>query len=308
LVNNFIESNEILMTTHCGYVAIIGRPNVGKSTLLNRILQQKISITSRKPQTTRHQILGIRTLDNTQVLYVDTPGLHQKTPKAINRVMNKAALSVIHDVDVVVFMTDGKITPDERWILTQLEHAKSPVILAINKIDQTRDKAALLPVIEAYAKEFEFTEIMPISAKHGTNVEGLETKVASFMPEAKFLYAEDEITDKSMRFMVAEIIREKLMRMLGQELPYAVAIEVEQYKENPETEQIDIHAAILVERDTQKAIVIGKGGEKLKQIGRLARLDINELIGQRCHLKLWVKVKRGWADDERALKGLGYDI
>lgn len=294
--------------TRCGYAAIIGRPNVGKSTLLNHILQQKISITSRKPQTTRHQILGVKTIGNTQTLYVDTPGIHQKTPKAINRVMNRAALSTIEDVDVIVFMTDGVMNEDEHWILDKLKTTQTPVILALNKVDKFKDKTALLPVLQRYSQVCNFAQIMPISAKQGQNLEALEKAVATYLPEAPFLYAEDEVTDKSLRFMVAEIIREKLMRSLGRELPYAVAIEIEKYQDNLESGQTEIHAAILVERPTQKAIVIGHQGEKLKQIGRDARLDINTLIDGRCHLKLWVKVKTGWADDERALQGLGYDV
>ena len=294
--------------TQCGYVAIIGRPNVGKSTLLNHILGQKISITCRKPQTTRHQILGVKTEHHVQALYVDTPGLHQDTPRAINRVMNKAALSIIHDVDVIVLLVDARWTKQEDWIVVQLAQTKCPVILALNKVDKVQHKADILPMIKAYAAKMKFTDIIPLSAKQGTAVDVLEKCVNHYLPNVPFLFSEDDITDKSTRFMVAEIIREKLMRCLGQELPYSVAVEIDQFKENKEMEQVDIVATILIERQSQKAIIIGAKGVKLKEIGRMARLDINTLLECRCHLTLWVKVKSGWADDERALKGLGYDI
>ncbi len=294
--------------THCGYVSIIGRPNVGKSTLLNRILGQKLSITCRKPQTTRHQILGVKTEQHVQALYVDTPGLHQETPRAINRVMNRTALAMLNDVDVVVFMADARWTRTDDWVVARLKEIACPVILALNKVDKMSDKAEILPIIKEYSTKMSFTEVIPISAKQGTAVDILEEKVNQYLPPASFLFAEDEITDKSTRFLVSEIIREKLMRCLGQELPYVVAVEINQFKTNEETGKIEIAATILVERDSQKAIVIGNKGIKLKEVGKLARLDINNLLDCRCHLSLWVKVKSGWSDNERILTGLGYGI
>lgn len=294
-------------STHCGYVAIIGRPNVGKSTLLNRILGQKISITCRKPQTTRHQILGVKTTESVQTVYVDTPGIHSNQKKAINRYMNKAALSVVNDVDVIVFLVEANWTAQEDEIVRVLKTVKAPVILALNKVDEDKNKSVTLPLMQTLSDKMNFAEIIPISAKHGDNVEVLEELIAKRLPVGDFFYAKDQVTDRSVRFLVSEIIREKLMRFLGDELPYAVTVEIDLFAYQEETEQTRIVASILVERDSQKAMIIGKKGQKLKQIGREARMDINKHLEMRCHLELWVKVKSGWADDERALKSLGYD-
>ncbi len=290
---------------HCGYVAIIGRPNVGKSTLLNRILGQKISITCRKPQTTRHQILGVKTASSVQYLYVDTPGLHRQQPKAINRYMNRAASSVVQDVDVVVMLIDSRWTEADDWVLTQLDKVKCPVLLVLNKVDRIGQKSDLLPIMADCQQRYPFAHIVPISAKQGDQVDVLENFIAQYLPERPFLFDEDQVTDRSMRFLAAEIIREKLMRFLGQELPYAVTVEIEQFQE---TERLfRISASILVERNTQKAMIIGKQGQKLKEIGQLARLDMEAQFGTKVFLQLWVKVKSGWADDERGLRSLGYE-
>jgi len=290
---------------HCGYVAIVGRPNVGKSTLLNRILGQKISITTRKPQTTRHQILGIKTTDDAQVVYVDTPGMHQGSKKAMNRYMNKAAASVVNDVDVVVFVVDGlRWEEDDQAILEKLQHVEAPVILALNKFDKLDDRERLLPHIQAMSKKMEFKEIIPISAVKGENIESLEAMVTALLPASPAFFPEDQVTDKSERFVAAELVREKLMMRLGQEVPYSITVEIEQFK--LENKVLHINALIWVERDNQKNIVIGKNGEMLKAVGKQARLEMESMFEKKVFLKLWVKVKDKWADDERALHNLGY--
>lgn len=290
----------------CGYVAIVGRPNVGKSTLLNRILGQKLSITSRKPQTTRHQIIGIKTEGDDQVVYVDTPGLHKDGGKAINRYMNRAAASAFKDVDVIVFIVDRTHwTEEDQIVLEKLEHLTIPVILAVNKVDRFEDKNWLLPHLETMAARMTFEEIVPISAKNGTNVDRLETLVLSKIPEGMHYFPEDQITDRSSRFLAAELVREKIMRQLGDELPYQVAVEIEEF--GFENNVLHISALILVERDGQKNIVIGKGGERIKKIGQEARKDMELMFDNKVMLNLWVKVKSGWSDDERALRTLGYD-
>lgn len=291
--------------THCGYIGIIGRPNVGKSTLLNAILGQKLSITCRKPQTTRHQILGIKTENEVQAIYVDTPGMHKQQEKAINRYMNKAAFSILHDVDAVLFIVEPKWLPEDDWILERLQEVTCPVILVINKVDQIKEKKELLPLIENLAKKMHFAQIVPISAKQKTQVDGLEKIIAEFLPKQEFIFPEDQITDRSERFLAAEIIREKLMRSLGQELPYVLTVEIDLFKE--EGNMYDIAATIYVERDSQKAIIIGAKGQKLKEIGTESRLEMNKLFNQKVHLQLWVKVRANWADDERMLRQLGYE-
>jgi len=290
---------------HCGYVAIVGRPNVGKSTLLNRILGQKISITTRKPQTTRHQILGIKTTDDAQVIYVDTPGIHRGSKKAMNRYMNKAAASVINDVDVVVFVVDGvRWQEDDQAILEKFKTVDAPVILALNKLDKLGDREQLLPHIQKISEKMSFKEIIPISATKGENIESLEAMVTSLLPASPAFFPEDQVTDKSERFVVAELVREKLMMRLGQEIPYSITVEIEQFK--LENKILHINALIWVERDNQKTIVIGKNGEMLKAVGKQARLEMEDMFEKKVFLKLWVKVKDKWADDERALQNLGY--
>jgi GTP-binding protein Era len=289
----------------CGYIALVGRPNVGKSTLLNRILGQKISITSRRPQTTRHRVLGIKTLPHAQLVYVDTPGIHDFNGRAMNRYMNRTASSVLADVDVVVFLVDGlRWTPDDELVLSKLAHVGSPVILAVNKVDLLEKREALLPGLQGLAEKYPFKEIIPISAHKGDNVAALESCIEALLPEAPPFFPEDQVTDRSVRFLAAELVREKLFRKLGKELPYGLTVQIEEYRNEPGITHI--HALIWVERDSQKTIVIGKGGRVLKEVGQQARQDIEELIGNKVNLKLWVKIKEGWADDERALQSLGY--
>lgn len=291
--------------TRCGFVAIVGRPNVGKSTLLNHILGQKLSITSRRPQTTRHQIHGVKTEGLDQVIYVDTPGMHLKEHKAINRFMNKAASDALKDVDVVVFLVDRmRWTDEDDLVLDKVRYTKAPVILAINKVDRSQDKTQLLPYLEQVAKKFDFAHIIPISATQGHNIEQLETIIRGYLPESVHFFDEDQITDRSQRFLASELVREKIMRQLGDELPYSVTVEIEEFKAVKDI--LHISALILVEREGQKKILIGDKGEKMKTIGRDARKDMEIMFESRVMLNLWVKVKRGWSDDERALKSLGY--
>ncbi len=291
--------------TYCGFVAIIGRPNVGKSTLLNRILGQKLSITSRKPQTTRHQILGVKTMGAYQAVYVDTPGLHFQETRALNRYMNKAARGALKDVNAVIFVVDGmKWTELDTWVLEIISHVQCPVILAVNKTDTISEKELLLPYLQSLSEKYTFSDIIPISARKGTNVKILERKISELLPESPHYFPEEQVTDKTLRFRVAEIIREKLTRMLGEEIPYAITIEIESFKD--EEKLCTIHAIIWVERDGQKPIVIGKNGARLKEIGIRSRVDMEKLLGKKVHLRLWVKVKGSWSDDERALASLGY--
>lgn len=292
--------------TRCGYVAIVGRPNVGKSTLLNHILGQKISITSRKPQTTRNNVVGIKTEGSIQIMFVDTPGMHLGQQKAINRYMNRAANTAMKDVDVVVFVVDRFIwTEEDEAVAEKLQHASCPIILAVNKVDQVEDKESLLPHLESLSQKLKFAEIIPLSALRNVNLDRLEQLIIDRMPEGMHMYPEDQITDRSSRFMAAEIVREKITRQLGDELPYEMAVEIEEFKQ--EGNLLNISALILVERDGQKRILIGDKGERIKLIGTDARKDMEKLFDMKIMLKLWVKVKSGWSDDERALRSLGYN-
>lgn len=291
--------------SRCGYVALVGRPNVGKSTLLNHLLGQKISITSRKPQTTRHRVLGIKTRGDAQIVYVDTPGLHRHEPKAINRYMNQAASHAIADVDLVLFVVDRlRWTNEDEWVLDKLRAAARPVILVVNKVDLLEDKAALLPFLQRMAELYPFVEIFPLSALRGHNLDALEAAIEQRLPAGPHFFPEDQLTDRSERFLAAELVREKVMRQLGDEVPYEITVEVESFRQ--EGEVLHIHALILVEREGQKKIVIGSGGERIRQIGAEARSDMEKLFGLKVMLKLWVKVKSGWSDSERALRSLGY--
>ena len=292
--------------TYCGFIAIVGRPNVGKSTLLNQLLGQKVSITSRKPQTTRHRIMGIDTDGAYQAIYVDTPGLHIEEKRAINRLMNRAASSSIGDVELVIFVVEGtNWTPDDEMVLNKLKSLRCPVLLAINKVDNVTDKTKLLPHIGFLSQQMDFLDVVPISAEKGMNVDTIAKIVRNCLPEAIHHFPEDYITDRSQRFMASEIIREKLMRFLGEELPYSVTVEIEQFVTN-DRGGYDIHGLILVEREGQKKMAIGNKGAKIKKIGTEARMDMEDLFENKVHLELWVKVKAGWADDERALRSLGY--
>lgn len=298
--------NETGPPGRCGYVAIVGRPNVGKSTLLNYLLGQKISITSRKPQTTRHQVLGIKTEGRDQIIFVDTPGLHKEETRAINRVMNRAASSAIRDVDVVVFVVDRTAWTDEDdLVLQQVQRAGLPTLLVVNKVDLLEDKNTLLPQLERLAGKGDFAAVIPVSALRSHNLEALEREVLERLPVSEHFFPEEQITDRSQRFLAAEIVREKIMRQLGEELPYAVTVEIEEFSQ--EGAVLHIAALILVERKGQKKILIGEGGARLRRIGTEARQDMEALFDSKVMLRLWVKVKSGWSDDERALRSLGYD-
>ncbi|GAB5498932.1 MAG: GTPase Era [Pseudohongiellaceae bacterium] len=289
----------------CGYVAIVGRPNVGKSTLLNHLLKQKLSITSRKPQTTRHRILGISSSPGHQCIFVDTPGLHAEQGKALNRVMNETVVSVVSDVDVVLFLVDQlNFNSGDEQVLALLQKVNVPVLLVINKVDLLADKTRLLPHIEQLAERHEFAEIVPLSALAGHNMDTLEALVQSYLPEGPFLFPEDQVTDRSSRFLAAELIREKVTRQLGDELPYEVTVEIEEFGQQGNT--LHIHGLILVDKPGQKKILVGKDGQRLKQIGIAAREDMEKAFDCKVMLNLWAKVKSGWADDERALQSLGY--
>lgn len=291
---------------HCGLIAIVGRPNVGKSTLLNALLGQKVSITSRKPQTTRHRILGILTEENNQAVLVDTPGLHTEEKRAINRLMNRAASSSIAEVELVVFLVEGTHwTQDDELVLNKVKQSGADCVLVINKIDNVQDKEDLLPHLQKLGAKHEFKDIVPISASKGDNLEKIKALCLDSLPESDFWFPEDYITDRSSRFMASEIIREKLMRFTGDELPYSTTVEIEQFKQDAKG-ILHINALVLVERNSQKRMVIGNKGEKLKTIGQEARRDMQALFGQQVFLETWVKVKQGWADDERALRSLGY--
>lgn len=298
---------EAPVVTRCGLVAIVGRPNVGKSTLMNHLVGQKLSITSRKPQTTRHRLLGITTREDAQIVYVDTPGLHSRdADKALNRFMNRTVTRVIRDVDVILFVVDQlHWTPGDEEVLEALQYHSAPVLLIINKIDQVDDKSALLPLIDAHAARYPFREIVPLSALKGHNARDLEKSIITYLPTGPFLFPEDQITDRNARFLAAEFVREKITRQLGQELPYGVTVEIEEFSQKGDV--LHISALILVERNGQKRIIIGSGGSRLKLIGSEARLEMERLFESRVMLQLWVKVKAGWSDDERALRSLGYD-
>ncbi len=290
----------------CGFTAIIGRPNVGKSTLLNRIVGQKLTITSSRPQTTRHKILGIKTSSAAQVIYVDTPGLHRAGKSAINRYMNRTAKSSLGEVDVVLWVIEAlRWTDEDQDILVGLEQMTAPLILVINKVDKVADKAQLLPFLNEVAQKRAFTAIVPLSARGGDNIERLETLVMDLLPEGIALFPEDQVTDRSERFLAAELIREKLMRRLGEELPYAVTVQIESFTERQGV--LHIHSVIWVEKESQKAIVIGKGGTVLKEIGRRARISMEQVFDAKVFLKTWVRVKESWSEDERLLRQLGYD-
>lgn len=289
-----------------GYVAIVGRPNVGKSTLLNHLLGQKISITSRKPQTTRHKLIGIKTDADCQIVFVDTPGLHKGAAKALNRAMNQAASSAIADVDLAVFVVDRTAWTDEdEMVLAQLQQAAVPVLLVVNKVDLLNEKRVLLPHLQALAEKADFAAVIPLSALRHDNLDALEGEIIARLPEGVHLFPEEQLTDRSQRFLAAEIVREKITRQLGDELPYAANVEIEEF--GSQDGILHISALILVERKGQKRILIGDGGSRLRAIGSDARRDMETLFDNKVMLRLWVKVKSGWSDDERALRSLGYD-
>ena len=289
-----------------GYVAIVGRPNVGKSTLLNHLLGKKISIVTPKPQTTRWQILGIKTVDDAQIIYIDTPGMHRDEERAMNRYMNRIASSVILDADVIVFVIDATSwRGEDELVLKKLQQTVKPIILVINKLDLLNDKAELLPIIEKLKDKLNFAHIVPISALKGENTAALESEIVTLLPEGGLLFPEEQFTDKPLRFQIAEIIREKIIQETSEELPYSTTVEIEQFQE--EEKLTEIGAIIWVERPGQKIIIIGKKGAKLKKIGTQSRKEIEKLIDKKVFLRLWVKIKEHWTDDEKALRSLGYD-
>lgn len=294
------------LTHRCGYVALLGRPNVGKSTLLNAMLGQKLSIISRKPQTTRHRILGIKTTPAAQLLFVDTPGIHRDRRRALNRYMNRAATDVIAEVDVVVLVLEAsRFNEEDLDIATRLREVSRPIVVAINKIDRLKARQSLLPYIDTIRDRIPSEEIVPVSGLSGENISQLEASIMAHLPCGPRLFAEDQYTDRTERFLAAELIREKLTERLGDELPFSLSVEIEQFRERPSITHIG--AVIWVERNGQKAIVIGKQGRALKWVGASARKELEELLGARVHLELWVKVRAGWSDDPRALKQFGYE-
>jgi GTP-binding protein Era len=291
-----------------GYLAVIGRPNVGKSTLTNRLVGAKVSITSKKAQTTRHRILGVLTTDACQFVFVDTPGFQRQHRNALNRLMNRSVTQTLADVDVVLFVVEaGRWGSGEEDIVALLPKDR-PVVLVVNKVDRLADRAAVLPFLDEASREFPFADIVPVSAERGENLDELLKAASRHLPVAPPVFAADDITDRPERFLAAELLREKLFRNLGAELPYGIAVEIEQFEHEVDMrgELRRIHAAIIVDKTAHKAMVIGKAGERLKRVSTDARKDMEQLFGGRVWLETWVKVKSGWADDERALNSLGY--
>lgn len=292
--------------TYSGFVAIVGRPNVGKSTLLNQLLHQKVAITANKPQTTRHQIIGIETKDNQQLIFVDTPGMHLGQKKAINRYMNKTARAALIDVDCVLFVVEALKWNEEDTLVAQaIESVNAPIFVLVNKVDLLKDKTKLLPYLNELQQRCPKAEIIPVSAEKNIQVDVLKDKLWKLLPEGVFYFPPEQVTDKSIEFQLAEIIREKLIRFLGDELPYAVSVQIEKMELKDKCQHI--HGLIWIERETQKAIIIGTDGEKLKVIGKQARLDMQKLLDQKVFLALWVKVKENWADNLSSLTALGYE-
>jgi len=288
-----------------GYVAIVGRPNVGKSTLLNRLVGAKVSITSRRPQTTRHRVSGIVTRPDAQLVFVDTPGFQTEHRSLLNRKMNQVVTRTLEGVDVVVFVVEALRFDARDRALVELLPRQVPVVLVINKVDRVRPRSQLLPYLQRMATVFDFRALIPVCAESGDQVPELVSAIVPLLPEQPALYGADEITESSERFLAAELVREKIFRLLGEELPYALTVEIEKFETEGKLRRI--HAAVIVDRPSQKGIVIGAGGEKLKAIGSQARRDMEELFGGKVHLELWVKIRSGWADDEMALRQLGYE-
>jgi GTP-binding protein Era len=291
----------------CGLIALVGRPNVGKSTLLNHLVGQKVSITSRKPQTTRQSVVGIKTIDHAQLVYVDTPGFHHGFKKTLNRMMNKTVSSTLLDVDVVLFIVDRLwLGEEDEDLISHLRRLQCPVFLIINKTDELDDKEKLLPFIDDIRKRYPFFgEVVPVSALKLHNLGALEAALIKHLPAQPWLYPEDQLTDRNARFLAAEFVREKIMRQMGDELPYETAVEIEEFR--VEGDLYHISALILVEKETQKQMLIGAQGSRLKLIGTEARKEMEKMFDCKVMLKLWVKVKSGWSDDERALRSLGFE-
>jgi GTP-binding protein Era len=290
-----------------GYVALLGRPNVGKSTLLNALVGQKVSITARKPQTTRFQILGIHTETDRQVVYIDTPGLHASARKAINRYLNKAASSVLPFADVILLVVEaGRWTEDDDLVMETVGQCPAPVVVAVNKIDRLRDREALIPILQELAVRLPEAELVPVSALRRKNLSTLERLIAQALPEGPPLFPEDQVTDRGLRFFAAELVREKLFRELHAELPYSIAVDVESFEERPH--RIDCSVVVWIDKESQKPIVIGRGGERLKRVGQAARLELEAMAGKQVRLEIWVKRKDDWSNDERALQLFGYTL
>jgi GTPase len=289
-----------------GHVAIVGRPNVGKSTLVNALVGRKVSIVTAKPQTTRHRILGVVNRSNAQLVLIDTPGLHESTRRVMNQYMNRVAISSSQDADVILFLVEAlRFTDEDDWVWGRVRGLKQPLFLVINKVDRVHPKDKLLPFIDELSQRVSASGIIPISALQADNLEPLVEIVGSRLPVAPPLFAADVITDRNEPFHAAEVVREKLTLKLREELPYGINVQIERFAE--EDGRVMINAVIWVERAGQKAIVIGQGGERLKEIGRLARIELNDLWQRSVHLELWVKVKENWADSEMALRQFGYE-
>lgn len=289
-----------------GFAALVGRPNVGKSTLLNALIGAKLSIVTPRPQTTRHRILGVLTLPQAQIAFVDTPGLHIKAGRALNKAMNRTATAALEGADLAVLVVEAlRWTGEDELVLERIVRAQRPVIAAVNKIDRVRPRGRLLPYLAEIAKRHEFLAIVPVAARRGDNIEDLKHTIAAHLPRSAALFPDGELTDRSLSFRIGETIREKLTLELNQEVPYGIAVEVERLAE--EEGQLAVDAAIWVDREGQKPIVIGAGGERLKRVGRTARLALNGMLGRRLHLNLWVKVRENWADSARALRELGVE-
>lgn len=294
-----------LQTGRCGYCAIVGRPNVGKSTLLNRLIGQKLAITSHKPQTTRHSILGVKTSQAGQVIYVDTPGIHKRGDQAMNRYLNRTARSALADVDLILFVVEAmRWTEEDQAVLDAISRLVIPVFLVVNKIDNIKQKEALLPFLEETAERYDFAAVIPLSARKGDNVEPLEGQVFNQLPERDNYFPEDQLTDRTERFFAAELIREQLTRRYAKEIPYSLTVEIESFEE--EGNLYRINALIWVERPGQKNIIIGAKGEALKEVGTHARKEMEKFFEKKVFLQLWVKVKKSWSSDENALSRLGY--
>lgn len=287
-----------------GFIAIVGRPNVGKSTLLNHLVGQKVSITSRKAQTTRHRIIGIVTEEQTQFVFVDTPGFQTKHLNTLNRGMNRVVTSSLREVNVVLFVIEAHHFDERDTEVMNLLPKHLPVLLVINKVDNLSDKATLLPFIQEMSRKREFAAIVAVSAKQNLQLDTLLNAIRPYIPEGERIYPEDEVTDRNERFLAAELVREKVFRFTGDELPYSVSVIIEQFKMDGTMRRI--HAAILVDKEAHKAMLIGKSGEKLKEIATQARLDMEKLFDGKVYLEVWVKVRSGWADNAQTLKRLGY--
>ncbi|MDJ0738999.1 MAG: GTPase Era [Gammaproteobacteria bacterium] len=293
------------MSYRSGYAVLVGRPNVGKSTLLNRLIGQKLAITSHKPQTTRHRILGIRSEPRGQILFVDTPGIHDRGGKAMNRYLNRAAHAAMHDVDVVVFVVQAlDWTSEDERVLDAVRRTGIATILAVNKVDLVARKERLLPYLQTLSGRHEFVDVIPVSAKDGDNAEQLAAAVLKRLPEGDAIFPDDQVSDRTERFFAAELLREQLIRRYHSELPYSVTVEIERFEDLGD--RYNIHAVVWVERDSQRAILLGKGGAAMKQAATAARRAMNDFFQTRVHLEVWIKVKKSWSSDESGLASLGY--